>query len=761
MARRNGSGVEVRKPETVALGATGHNGVLSADAGSKHSPANTTMTREQLVEFYRLMYLSRRTDDREIVLKRQQKIFFQISCAGHEALLVAAGMAMKPGYDWFFPYYRDRAICLGLGNTVEEQLLQAVGAAEDTASGGRQMPSHWSSTKLHIVTPSSATATQCLHAVGCAEAGRYYTHHPAAAEKPKRDTSAALRNDRNLDYRAFKDVSFHGDEVVYVSIGEGSTSQGEFWESLNTASNGKLPVLYVVEDNEYAISTPVEANTPGGNISRLIANFPNFHFAEIDGTDPLACYAAMVEAVAYCRAGQGPALVHGHVVRPYSHSLSDDERQYRSEEEVKAETARDPLAKMQMWLLREGILDAEGINRLEQKVDEEVQRAADRALQAVLPAVTRENILRHQYSEDLKPTDERYLTEKAKTADATERTMAELINLCLKDEMRRDPRIVVFGEDVADATRDEPLRAGKLKGKGGVFKLTAGLQMEFGSDRCWNSPLAEANIVGRALGMAVRGLKPVVEIQFFDYIWPAMHQLRNEVPLIRWRSNGEWSCPMVIRVPIGGYLTGGSIYHSQSGESIFTHTPGMRVVMPSNAQDALGLLRTAIRCDDPVLFLEHKRLYRETFGRGAYPGPEYAIPFGKAKIVRPGKDLTVVTYGAIVPRALQAAEKLHREAGVDVELIDLRTLSPYDWETIAESVKKTSKVIVAHEDMLSWGYGAEIAARIGDELFDLLDAPVRRVAAMDTFVAYQPLLEDMILPQSEDLYRAMAEMAKY
>ena len=742
MARRNGSGVEVRRQ----AGAATSNGTAAAA-----SPW-AGMTREQLVEFYRLMYLSRRTDDREIILKHQQKIFFQISGAGHEALLVAAGLVLKSGYDWFFPYYRDRAICLTLGNTVEDQLLQAVGAADDPASGGRQMPSHWSSTRLHIVTPSSATATQCLHAIGCAEAGRYYSRHPESAKKPEPPAG---------DYRDFKDVHFHGDEVVYVSIGEGSTSQGEFWESLNTASNGKLPVVYVVEDNEYAISTPVEVNTPGGNISRLIANFPNFHFAEIDGTDPLACYAAMTEAVAYARAGHGPALVHGHVVRPYSHSLSDDERQYRSEEEVQAETARDPIAKMQMWLLREGILDADGINRLEQKVDEEVQRAADRAMQAVLPAATPEAILRHQYSEDLKPTDARFDTQPQATADSSERTMAELINLCLKDEMRRDERIIVFGEDVADATRDQALRAGKLKGKGGVFKLTAGLQTEFGSDRCFNSPLAEANIVGRAIGMAVRGLKPVVEIQFFDYIWPAVHQMRNELSTIRWRSNGTWSCPIVIRVPIGGYLTGGSIYHSQSGESIFTHTPGVRVVMPSNALDALGLLRTAIRCDDPVLFLEHKRLYRETFGRGIYPGPDYAIPFAKAKIVRPGKDLTVITYGAVVPRALQAAEKLHREAGIDVELIDLRTLSPYDWDTIAESVRKTSKVIVAHEDMLSWGYGAEIAARIGAELFDSLDAPVRRVAAMDTFVAYQPILEDAILPQPEDLYKAMLELAKY
>jgi 2-oxoisovalerate dehydrogenase E1 component len=709
--------------------------------------ADSTLSREQLVEFYRLMYLSRRTDDREIVLKRQQKIFFQISCAGHEALLVAAGMALKPGYDWFFPYYRDRAICLTLGNTVEEQLLQAVGAADDIASGGRQMPSHWSSRKLNIVSPSSSTATQCLHAVGCAEAGRFFTKHPEATKK------------HEGDYREFKDVKFHGDEVIYVSIGEGSTSQGEFWESLNTASNGKLPVLYVVEDNGYAISTPVEVNTPGGNISKLVANFPNFHFAEIDGTDPIASYKAMVEAVAYCRSGKGPALVHGHVIRPYSHSLSDDERLYRSVEELDADAQKDPISRMQMWLLREGILDADAINKLERQVDEEVQRAADRAVMATLPTVA--SITKHVYSEDLSSQDARYDTKPQPTADATERTMADLINCCLKDEMRRDERVVVFGEDVADATRDSALRAGKIKGKGGVFKLTAGLQTEFGSDRCWNSPLAEANITGRAIGMAVRGMKPVVEIQFFDYIWPAMHQMRNELSLVRWRSNGDFSCPLVMRVPIGGYLTGGSIYHSQSGESIFTHTPGVRVVMPSNALDALGLLRTAIRCDDPVLFLEHKRLYRETFGRAAYPGPDYCIPFGKAKIVRPGKDLTVLTYGAVVPRALQAAQKLHREAGVDVELIDLRSLTPYDWEAIAESVKKTNRVIVAHEDMLSWGYGAEIAARIGDELFHDLDAPVRRVAAMDTFVAYQPLLEDAILPQPEDLYRAMAELAAF
>jgi 2-oxoisovalerate dehydrogenase E1 component len=703
------------------------------------------LTPSQLIEFYRLMYTSRRTDDREILLKRQQKIFFQISCAGHEALLVAAGMALKPGYDWFVPYYRDRAICLALGNTVVDQLLQAVGAASDPASGGRQMPSHWTSPKLHIVSPSSATATQCLHAVGCAEAGRYFTQHPEAAKK------------HDGDYRQFKDVVFHGDEVTFTSIGEGSTSQGEFWEALNTASNNKLPVLFVVEDNGYAISTPVEANTPGGNISRLIANFPNFHFAEVDGTDAIASYEAMVEAVAYCRAGKGPALVHGHVIRPYSHSLSDDERNYRGEEELQADALRDPIAKMQVWLIEKGILDAEGIAALEREVDTMVQDAADVAL-AAMPAQP-DTILTHIYSEDLKPMDARFATEPHFTGD--DHTMADLLNHTLHEEMARDERILVFGEDVADATRDQPLREGKLKGKGGVFKLTSGLQKEFGNDRCFNSPLAEANIAGRAIGMAVRGLKPVVEIQFFDYIWPAVHQIRNEMSVMRWRSNGQFSCPLVMRVPIGGYLTGGSIYHSQSGESIFTHIPGLRVVMPSNALDAAGLLRTAIRCDDPVLFLEHKRMYRETWGRAPYPGPEFSIPFGKAKIVKPGTDITVITYGAVVPRALQAAQRMEREKGISVEVLDLRSLNPYDWEAIAESVRKTSRVLVAYEDMLSWGYGAELAARIGDELFHDLDAPVRRVAGLDTYVAYQPICEDVILPQPERIFQAMSELAAF
>jgi 2-oxoisovalerate dehydrogenase E1 component len=728
---------------------------LSAN-GAKKSKFFEGLTRDQLIQAYRYMYMSRRIDDREILLKRQQKIYFQMSGAGHEAVGVAAGLALKPGYDWFYPYYRDRALCLALGVQPYQMFLQGVGAADDPSSGGRQMPSHWSYPALHIVTQSSPTGSQILQAVGCAEAGRYLSRHPNAAQLPETDTR---------DYRQFKNVGFRSDELTYVSLGDGTSSEGEFWEAMNAAALGKLPVIFCVEDNGYAISVPVEVQTAGGSISRLVSGFPNFHFEEVDGTDPVASYAAFRRAAKYCREGHGPAFVHAHVIRPYSHSLSDDERLYRPETERERDAQRDPVTRTQMFLLREGILDDKGINQLEKEVEAELQAAVDRALQA-LPAAP-ESVTQFLYSPDLDVTSSAFDTQAMggeSNSDGKKpapKTMADLINATLRDEMKRDERIVIFGEDVADCSREEYLKHKLVKGKGGVFKLTFGLQCEFGDDRVFNSPLAEAAIVGRATGMATRGLKPVVEIQFFDYIWPAMMQLRDELPTIRWRSNNGYAAPCVIRVAIGGYLTGGAIYHSQCGESIFTHIPGLRVVFPSNALDAAGLLRTAIRCDDPVLFLEHKRLYRESYGRASYPGPDYMIPFGKAKVVHPGTDLTVITYGAVVPRALQAVQKLEREQGTKVELIDLRTLNPFDWETIAASVAKTNRVLVAYEDSLSWGYGAEIAARIADQLFDQLDAPVRRVAAKDTFVAYQPILEDAILPQPNDLYLAMKDLSKY
>jgi 2-oxoisovalerate dehydrogenase E1 component len=706
------------------------------------------LDRETLLRLYRTIYLSRRLDDREIALKRQNKIFFQISGAGHEAMSAAAGLCLRPGRDWFYPYYRDRALCLMLGVTPLDMLLQAVGAADDPASGGRQMPSHWGSKNLNIVSSSSPTGTQWLQAVGCAEAGAY--------ARPRGQVEAA--NQANSAAR-YIGIPAEANEVVYVSGGDGQTSEGEFFEALNAACLQRLPVIFAVQDNGFAISVPVEVQTAGGSISRLVTGFPHLHIIEMDGTDALASYAAFTEAADYARQGLGPALVHGHVTRPYSHSLSDDERLYKSAEERGAEAALDPLARLAAYMVSEGVFGEKGSGEergeLERELDAQVQEATDRALAALLPASGSAHA--HVYSPEIDPTGAAFASQPRFHGQV--RTMLELINNCLVDEMERDERVIVFGEDVADCSREDNLE--KVKGKGGVFKATQGLQRRFGSRRCFNAPLAEAAIVGRAIGMATRGLRPVAEIQFFDYIWPAYMQIRSELALLRWRSNNAFSCPLVIRVPIGGYLSGGAIYHSQSGEVLFTHIPGLRVVMPSNALDASGLLRTAIRCGDPVLFLEHKHLYRATYNRSADPGPDFTIPFGKAAVVREGSDITLVTYGALVHRAHQAAARAERLHGVQTEVIDLRTLNPYDWETIAESVRKTNRVIVAYEDQMSWGYGAEIAARIGSELFDELDAPVRRVAALDTFVAYQPRIEDEILPQTADVERAILDLVKY
>ncbi|MGA3168662.1 MAG: dehydrogenase E1 component subunit alpha/beta [Terriglobia bacterium] len=691
------------------------------------------LSRELLVAAYRTMYMSRRVDDKEIQLKRQNRAFFQINGVGHECIGVATALHLKPGYDWFYPYYRDRAFCLQVGMTAYDMLLASVGAKDDPACGGRQMPSHWGSKKLHILTGSSPTGTRVTHAVGAAEASLYFSQVQEAAELAS---------------------SFHADEMVYVSLGDGATSEGEFWESLNWACNRKLPVLYVVEDNGYAISVPVDVQTAGGSISALVRNFPNLLTLECDGTDFPESYEVAGKAVDYVRRRKGPALVHAHVVRPYSHSLSDDERLYKSEEVRQQEAKRDPVTRLAKLLQLEKLITEKELKEIEAAVEHEVREAADKALEA--EPVSPDTVLRYIYSPGVDPTSEHF--DHPPKFHGEPRTMVDLINACLKDEMARDPRVVVFGEDVADCSHEDELP--KVKGKGGVFKVTHGLQRQFGSTRCYNSSLAEACIVGRAIGMSTRGLKPVVEIQFFDYIWPAMMQIRDEMINLRWRSNNAFACPLVMRVPIGGYLAGGAIYHSQSGESIFTHLPGLRVVMPSTALDANGLLRTAIRCDDPVLFLEPKHLYRQTHNRAPYPGCDYMIPFGKAKLVREGASLTIVTYGSLVIRAAQAAKTLEQE-GIQPEILDLRSLNPYDWDLIAASIKKTNRVLVLYEDNVSWGYGAEIAARIADELFGFLDAPVRRLAGKDVFIPYHPAQEDAVLPQVADIVQAVKAVTAY
>jgi 2-oxoisovalerate dehydrogenase E1 component len=734
---------------------------LSADGLGSVVPATKDtgeyrgIERAQLIEDFRLACTSRALDDREIMLQKQSRVFFQISGAGHEMVLLALARSMRPGYDWFFPYYRDQALCLALGVTPRDILLQAVGSSEDPSSGGRQMPSHWGSKRLNIVSQTSPTGSQCLPAVGCAEAARYIAP-------------------RQLD-----GCTAFGDEITYVSLGEGATSEGEFWESLNTACRLHLPVLFLVADNGYAISVRAADQAPAP-ISELVRGFRGLAIHKVDGTDYFASRQKGAEAIARVRAAEGPGLIHATVTRPYSHSSQDTQAKYRSAEELLEEASHDPILRFEHQLIRGGVLTSEEAEAIRAEAKAYVAAMAREALQCARPdpATVTDGVVRIPNFPDL---ESRHGEAQPPTADAdTADTaglpafhpsdpmsavaiageavgMGDAIRLCLTELMGSDERIRVFGEDVADAPEDV---IQLVEGKGGVFGTTHGLQKTFGIARCYNTPLAEANIVGRGIGQAIRGLKPCAEIQFFDYIWPAMHQIRAEAATTRWRSQGEFTVPLVIRCAIGGYVRGGSLWHSQSGESIFAHIPGLIVMFPSRVRDAVGLLRAAFACEDPVLFLEHKHLLRQKYAMDPYPEAGFVVPPGKARRVRQGRDLSIVTWGATVQKSLDAAERLAAD-GTSVEVIDLRTIMPWDHEAVADTVAHTSKLLVVHEDTLTAGFGGEVAAWAAEHCFSDLDGPIRRVAATDTFVAYEPTLEQAILPQVEDIELAARELAGY
>ncbi len=683
------------------------------------------VTAAEALADLRTAHISRALDDREIVLQKQSRAFFQISGAGHEALLTGLARSLRPGYDWFFPYYRDRALVLSLGVTPREILLQAVGSAEDPASAGRQMPCHWGHAPTHIVSQSSATGSQCLPAVGSAEATRY------------------------IQGRSLPGCHAYGDEITYVSLGEGATSEGEFWEALNTACRLHLPVLFVVEDNGYAISVRSEDQSPAP-ISEMVRGFRGLAITKIDGRDYFEARRLGARAVARVRAAEGPGLIHAKVTRPYSHSAADTQSKYRSADELADEVAHDPLTLWEERLVAAGVLDAAGVEEIRRDAAAVVAEASKQALAAARPDPA--TVMEHVHVvPDIPPPA---APDPAQAGEIV--GFGEAVRLTLHEIMAADERVRVFGEDVADAPEEI---IDQVAGKGGVFGTTHGLQRTFGIARCYNTPLAEANIVGRAVGQAVRGLRPCPEIQFFDYIWTAMQQIKTEAATMRWRSGGAFCVPMVLRVPIGGYLTGGAIWHSQSGESIFAHVPGLIVMFPSRARDAAGMLRTAFRCQDPVLFLEHKHLLRQPYSRDPFPAKDYLIPLGSGTVDREGERLTIVTWGATVELSRRAADQLGPDASV--EIIDLRCLVPWDRELVARSVAKTGRALVVHEDIGRAGFGAEIAAWIADACFADLDGPVRRVSAQDCHVGYEPTLERAILPQVADIATAVETLLQY
>ncbi len=711
MAKRNSpkSGtIEIKKNNDNHF-AYGEGGANGKEVAHMKNNASKQLDAELLLNALKIMYLSRSIDNKAMRLLRQGKTFFHIAGAGHEAIQVAAGLSMNIETDWFFPYYRDLAFALSLGVPPRDFFYQCFAKVEDPATGGKQLPCHWGSIKFNLPTQSSPTGTQFLQAVGTALAS-------VKTGKPS---------------------------VTYVSSGEGTTSQGEFHEAVNWASREKLPVLFVIENNKYAISVPVEKQTGGKeySVAEMMAGYSNLYRRRIDGTNFNLSYNAVKDALEHIRSGSGPALIEADVVRLLSHSSSDDQKKYRDLKELEEEARHCPIEKLSKELIKSGIITKESFEHLKKEIEDEIDKAADEAFQGSDPVP--QQAAEHIFDESgLKDTFEY----EASTPSGKPIVMVDAINHALHEEMELNKDIYVFGEDVADK-------------KGGVFTATKGLSTKFGSERVFNSPLAEASIVGVATGMSLAGLKPVVEIQFGDYIWPAFMQFKSEVSTMRYRSNNTWACPMVARVAVGGYIHGG-IYHSQNIESIFAHVPGIYIAYPSNAADAKGLLKTAIRLNDPVIFCEHKGLYRQSFATSPSPDSNYLVPFGKAKIVRQGDDITVVSYGVSMWDSVIAAKKLEEE-GYSVEVIDIRTIIPLDEETIFNSVKKTGKVIIIHEDTITAGFGAEIAARISDSCFQFLDGPVKRIAAKDAHIPYSPILENAILPNREVVYKGIKKLLKF
>lgn len=701
MSKKNTSIQNKSKEKTSVRPSNGKN--ISIKAGSKE------FSKDELLNALKMMLRARNVDNKAMNLLRQGKTFFHIAAAGHEAAQLAIGLSLNPKKDWLFPYYRDLGTVLTSGITPEEVFLGTFGKATDPASGGRQLPVHWGSTRINIPSQSSPTGTQFLQAVGTALA-------------------SVKRGERNISY---------------VSSGEGTTSQGEFHEAVNWASREKLPVLFVIQNNKYAISVPVSSQSGGKNhsIAEMMAGYSTLYRIRIDGTDFFQSYEKIQEAIEYIKSGKGPALIEADVVRLESHSSSDDQKKYRDKKELEEDLKNDPIEKFAQILIAKEFLTQNDFDDLKKTIIDEINQAADKAFNA--PDPKRDEAVKFVFDES---GFKESLDYESSTPSGNKIVMVDAINHALHEEMEKNPDMYIFGEDIEDA-------------KGGVFTATKGLSTRFTKKRVFNSPLAEASIMGVAVGMALTGMKPVVEIQFGDYIWPAFQQMKNEMAPMRYRSNNAWAAPVVTRVAVGGYIHGG-LCHSQNIEAFFSHIPGILIAYPSNAADAKGLLKTACRIKDPVLFLEHKGLYRQSFAITPEPDENYLLPFGKAKVIKKGTDVTVISWGVSLWDAMIAANKLEDE-DFSVEVIDLRTIVPLDEETIYNSVKKTNKVIIIHEDTLFSGFGAEIAARIADKCFQFLDAPVKRIAAKDAHIPYSPILENEVLPSRDGIYKGIKDLLMY